>query len=169
MKFPSILYRRDRPPLDDTELKDKHWMHIRHHPGSDWNKKDDLPDYTKIKIDEEQSCNWGKLSMAYWVRWDNQGVYKVDYGIVSYSVRSIRKTGKYGFSDHTLSLSHRPEDNNYSHCIFLLNDKLNRTQRRDLRMLVKRNAVVAAKPHEEPSIFEYLIRLFILRLRLWIS
>ncbi len=151
MKHPFSLKSGKRKKFRSEEIHPNHRLYIRHKPGIDWNTDDDLPDFTQIKIDNGQSCNWNKLSVNHWVRFNDRGTYLDEYAVVSYKVESICNTEIEGYENGTLKVCHKPIALNYSHCELESSISLSKSQRRDLRLLVKRNANVELKPKEMPK------------------
>ena len=168
MKYPEELYRQGRPILDKSEISKKEFLYARHKPGHDWKIDENIPDYTKIKIDpdnqdENQSYNWDKLSKHHWVRFNPLKEYLINYAVVGYLADTIRNIEKYCFENNgvtavskgTLDVEHKPTEINYSHCQLLCTDKFKesnvskRIKKRAMRMGMRHNSHVFLMPNSD--------------------
>lgn len=159
MNFPTQLLRGNRKEKPQERILLFHYAFVRHKPGHDWKDEDELPDFTKIKI-EDQSCYWDQYSIPIWARFNDVKEYKEDYAVVAYKVSTIRQTSKVlrikkytkvEFDDLTLNIRHLPIDTNYSHCE-MSSIVLNKTERREIRMTLKHNSKVYLKPNEKRNL-----------------
>jgi hypothetical protein len=113
-------------------------MYARHKPGYDWKDGDDYPDYTKIK--PTQSFNWSAFSIPVWTRFNDRKEYLSDYGIMGYSVNSIRNAHHFSriLPEKAFGLRHIPLEYNYSHCETYFNTAINdNINRREFRYILK--------------------------------
>lgn len=117
MKFPKSLYLKNRQTFPEHKIHVKNRMYARHKLGYDWKNGDEFPIYSKIKVD--QSFNWSAYSIPYWTRFNDRKDYLLNYGIMSYSVNTIRNIHaiQTELNERTLGLKHDPTPNNYSHCV----------------------------------------------------
>lgn len=133
MNFPIILKRRNKPTLPDIRIHRKNYMYARHKPGSEWKIGDDYPDFSKIKSD--QSFNWSAYSIPAWVRFTENRELKNDYGVLGYSVNTIKGlTTKNNNLCNLYDLTHKPLEYNYSHCELKEKIPVNRPLKREWRM-----------------------------------
>ena len=164
MKYPTQLLTNGRDKLDRVLIKSDNLLFARHKPGYDWNDGEDLPDFTKIKLDtivpeNNQSLNWDKFSEPKWVRFNTNQEYQKDYAVIGYLTASIRNISKANnnLTNDLIDVEHNPIDLNYSHCQLECLEKLKSIEgrkkiksiKRLLRMALKHNAVVLFKPGEE--------------------
>ncbi len=172
MNFPSSLIQKGRGTLPNNPIFLFHRVYIRHKPGHGWNIKDDLPDFTTIKI-PDQSCNWSQFSIPIWARFNDQKAYNKEYAVVTYKLGTIRKIGSVlrqtdpssTLDDNTLDVVHDPIENNYSHCVLKQRVNLNPTQRRAVRMAMKHKSSVYIKPDLEKETLILKLEYFVMLLR----
>jgi hypothetical protein len=136
MQFPKCLIKNNRKDLPENKIKNKHYLFARHKPGREWLIGDEYPDFTKIKSD--QSFNWSAFSIPIWVRFNDQMTYLDGYGVVGYSVFTIRKAHKIntGLPENMYGVKHNSLVFNYSHCTLYPINASNQTKR-DFRMSLK--------------------------------
>jgi hypothetical protein len=173
MNFPGFFLNKGKlSELPEKSILDSHFMYVRHKPGHDWNREDGLPDFSKIKIgtdkNERQSMNWNIFSIPIWARFNDKKDYNADYAVIAYSVDVIRHTSKFdtNFDDLSLSIIHDPIENNYSHCELIMNKKLSKSQKREIRMTLKHNHFIALLPGQEQSkleIIKEIINMYFIR------
>jgi hypothetical protein len=167
MQYPDELYQRGRKKLDKSAILSSDYLYARHKPGYDWNEKEGLPDYTKIKIDPEnkeknQSLNWDRFSKPHWVRFNPNRVYQKEYAVVGFLTETIRHIEKYENNSELdlsdmIDVEHDPVEINYSHCQISCSDKFRITPtkkekksiKRALRMAMRHRSKVFLKPYEE--------------------
>lgn len=158
MRFPPCLLQRGRESLPTSRIKNFHRVFIRHKPGYDWDESTGLPDYTKIKIDGEQSCNWSMLSLPSWARFNINKEFLEQYAVIGYLVKSIRKPEKYNdtLEEGLLDLQHKPEENNYSHTQLCALKKVGRKQKRSIRLVMKNKSSVELKPRKHAAKIKHI-------------
>ena len=160
MDYPESLYKNNREKLDKSCIKLLDNLYARHKPGYDWDEKEGLPDFSKIKIDpynkeKNQSFNWDRFSEPKWVRYNIELVYQNEYAVIGYKVSSIRNINEINcdISNNLIDVEHDPIECNYSHCQLECMDDLkannSRQLRNLLRMAIKHNAQVLFGPNEE--------------------
>jgi hypothetical protein len=121
-------------------------MYARHKPDVQWKEGDDFPDFNQIRA--YQSFNWSAFSLPLWVRFNDEKEYLKDYGIVSFSVRTIllNSTQNSLQTKNPYNLVHQKIPNNYSHCELIETTKLDKAKKRELRLSLKHNAKVICMP-----------------------
>lgn len=151
MKFPSELRSHGRRRLPNDRFASHHFLYARHKPSSDWNEEDGLPDFTRVKLD--QSFNWCLLSIPVWTRFNEEREYLADYAVAAFSVFTIRESHRYtdAFESQVLDVEHVPLEDNYSHSELVCLSKLDKTQRREIRMTLRHNCRVPLKPNQKRS------------------
>lgn len=167
MRFPLCLKRNDRSAFAEDKILKNHYLYAYHIPGHDWNDKMKLPDYTKIKMD--QSFFWCAFSIPIWARFKIENakiIYKENHAVVAYKVKTIRYTKEINpnFENFTLTVIHKPEDFNYSHCELKQKRELKRKERREIRMTLKHQSKVPLKPWQKQN----KIRIFFSKLRMFL-
>jgi hypothetical protein len=155
MNFPKCLLHKGRITYPSTLIFSFNFMFMRC-PRSDWEEGDDYPEFSKIK--PEQSFNWSVFSLPLWARFTDMMEYKDGYGVIGYKVKTIREPNKINqrFERNLLSLNHKPIENNYSHCELFTNKKLEKKDRRDLRMTFKHNCIRPILPSMDRSKIQLL-------------
>ena len=145
MDFPNCLVHNGRKIYPSALILSFNFMFARC-PMTDWVEGEDFPDFEKIK--SNQSFNWSAFSIPIWARFTNLRVYKSDYGIIGYNVRTIRKTGTLNpkFENDTFKLEHKPIENNYSHCELVQLKAVAKKDKRELRMTFKHNCITPILP-----------------------
>ena len=166
MRFPKLLIRNNRPCLSEYKIHNKNFMYARHKPGSEWIEGEEYPDFSKIK--SNQSFNWSAFSLPVWVRFNHLKEYKNEYGVLGYSVNTIRNTNLFtrNLNENTYGVKHIPIDFNYSHCeLFPIN--VDKKQKREFRLMLKNNCSKELYPHQKCDT-EKLILDYIKMLRHWL-
>jgi hypothetical protein len=163
MEYPSDLYQNGRIKLSRTDIHNSDYMYARHKPGYDWDEDQELPDFSKIKIDPEnpdknQSFNWDKFSKPHWTRFNLGKKYLEEYAVIGFLTETIRNISKYveNLEPNLIDIEHEPIEINYSHCQLSCaerfrrknNKKEKRKIRRAIRMAMKHNSKVFLKPYE---------------------
>lgn len=155
MRFPLSLRTNGREALSSDKILRFHYAFARHKPSSDWNAQEELPDFSKIKLD--QSFNWSIYSIPLWTRFDDSMNYKSDYAVVGYKVSTIRLTNRINpsFQNFIFDIKTDPLENNYSHIVLVTDPdlKINKTQKRELRMTLKHRCKVSLLPNEKQNFF----------------
>jgi len=162
MRFPRCLETKGRTPYPEHKINLKNYMYARHKPGYDWNPDEEFPDFSKIS--SYQSFNWSAFSIPVWVRFNDQKEYKKDYGVIGYSVNTIRNIH---IIDKTLPLNsygikHKPEEFNFSHSeLYPLN--ITKKHKRIYRLNLKHKCQKKILPYSNVSrlriFFDYFIML----------
>ena len=167
MEYPDALYQSGRKRLDKSAILDRDYLYARHKPGYDWDEKEGLPDYTKIKIDPDhkgknQSLNWDRYSKPHWVRFNPDKIYQKEYAVVGFLAESIRhiekceNNSKLDLSD-MIDVEHDPIEINYSHCQISCSEKFRKiparkekkTIKRALRMAMRHRSKIFLKPNKD--------------------
>lgn len=156
MKYPNLLLMHGRKTFDKNNIKNFNYLYTRHKPSNDWDDKNGLPDFTKIKID--QSFNWCNFSIPAWTRFNAEKKYLNDYAVAGFYVKTIRESYKNSpeFTEQVLEIEHKPLEINYSHCQLIALKNLNRTEKRELRMTLRHQCIVPLKPGEKRNSYYIL-------------
>lgn len=153
MEYPQELYANGREKCPNTDIKDDHYLYMRHLPGHSWKEEEGIPDYNTIKLDfnnreNNQSCNWNIFSEPHWVRFDINKNYKIENAVVGYLVYNLRNLDLYNTEvpGDIIDAEHDPIDQNYSHCQLLCLRSFTKKEKRALRMEFKHAAKVLLLP-----------------------
>lgn len=150
MNFPENLKWGDQKIYPEHKISKKNYMYARHKPGSDWKDGDEYPDFSKIR--SNQSFNWSAFSIPIWVRFNDREEYLKEYGVIGYSVETIRN-----FHDDVLvsttspyGVKHYPLKSNYSHCeMYESKTLITKAEKREFRLKIKHNCIKNLKPYEQ--------------------
>lgn len=139
MRFPKQLYQKDRIALEEEKIHPLNYMYARHKPNVDWKIGDEFPDFSKIR--SNQSFNWSAYSLPVWVRFNNQKEYYHGYGVMAYSVNTLKNAHLIdeNISANMFGIRHVPEFNNYSHCELYETNNHSTKEKRAWRMMLKHN------------------------------
>lgn len=158
MNFPRSLRKNISKTYDARFFLPWQSVYIRHKPGDGWDIQNSLPDYSRIKIDKRQSCNWSIFSIPVWARFDDNVEYKRNYAVIRYSIKDI--SARYNLvsdiAESLIYVVHQPLDSNCSHCELVLLRKLTPSERRQLRILITQNCTVCLIPEAEPTQFQMI-------------
>lgn len=159
MEYPQELYSNGRSKCKNEEIKNEHFLYMRHLPGHSWKTEEGIPDYNTIKLDysnrdANQSCNWDKYSEPHWVRFDIEKNYRIDNAVVGYLVNIIRNLNSFKpeVPADIVDVEHDPIDQNYSHCQLLCLRKFSKSEKRALRMEFRHGAKVYLLPNSDKLI-----------------
>ena len=155
MKFPKLLFQNKRKIRSSECIRNWNYLYTRHKPSTNWNKDENLPDFSQIKLD--QSLNWCNYSIPAWVRFNDGGDYLSDYAVAGFKADTIRNEHlkSESFPKRVLHVNHKPIEMNYSHCELLCIEKLSKSKRRELRMSLRHNCIVPLLPGEEFQLQKY--------------
>lgn len=156
MHFPKSLYRKNRKQLSSTRINSINLMYARHKPGVEWKKGDEYPDFTKIKSD--QSFNWNAYSLPSWVRFNDRKEYKADYGVLGYSVSTLKGKSKKNKDYKGLYfIIHDPKETNYSHCELAICDgvSITKKQKRGYRMTLSHKSKKCLQPYQKSYLISH--------------
>ena len=154
MKFPSLLFQKNRKKLEASRIREWNYVFTRHKPSTNWNHDENLPDFATFKINENQSCNWCNYSIPIWTRFNDKQDYCSDYAVAGFKVNTIRglQVGSKFFN-----VEHSPIQTNYSHCEIRTSEKLTKTEKREIRASLHQNCKTFLKPNETKSNLEIFI------------
>jgi hypothetical protein len=155
MNFPKCLNWGGRKIFPEYKIISKHYMYARHKPGSDWKEEDEYPDFSKIR--STQSFNWSAFSIPIWTRFNDRKEYNADYGVIGYSVKTIRFTSKFDpqVADGIFEVKHKPDEFNYSHCeLYEVSNLSNKTEKRAFRMALVHRCSKELRPYATKNTFD---------------
>lgn len=137
MHFPKQLYQNERKTYGEESIHSLNYMYARHKPHSEWKAGEEYPDFTKIKSD--QSFNWSAFSLPVWARFNNQKVYLAEYGVLGYSVYTMRNAHLFDekVPVTVFGINHKTDPNNYSHCELYEVNNCSKADKRAWRMTLK--------------------------------
>ncbi len=169
MKFPSLLLQNDREKIFSEGIRNWNYLYTRHKPSSDWNPDEDLPDFTKIKID--QSFNWCNFSIPIWTRFNNEKKYLSDYAVAGFKAKTIREEHLKSemFDSKVIDIEHKPLSTNYSHCELFTFKKLSKTEKRKIRMTFRHKCIIPLKPNEKQAKLHIFIDIIVMYTRRLLS
>ena len=165
MRYPNALFQRGRKRLPKERIRVRDFVYARHKPSTDWDHRNGLPDFSRIKID--QSFNWCDFSIPIWTRFNDEREYLSDYAVAAFGVKTIRESHKKCtlFDSQVLDVEHIPFPHNYSHCALIALKALSKKERRELRMALRHGCRVPLRPNEQQGI----IGMAIDRIRMYVS
>lgn len=157
MRFPKKLLQNERKTYDEEFIHSLNYMYARHKPHSEWKLGEDYPDFTKIKSD--QSFNWSAFSIPVWARFNSQKIYQADYGVISYSVYTIRNAHLFdeNVPANVFGIHHVPDPNNYSHCELYEINNHSKIDKRAWRMALKHRCHKPHLPEQKVTFVKILI------------
>ncbi len=158
MNYPKCLYQKNRIKLEDSQIKNNHYLFMRNKPGYGWKIEDNFPDFNTIKLD--QSLNWCRFSIPSWVRFNEEKIYQKENAVIGIKCEVIRYSKKYDNSleNFLWTVIHSPLEINYSHSELLAkNQNYSKDIRRALRITLKNKCIIYLKPNDE---FNLLIKLY---------
>lgn len=137
MRFPKCLCQNGRGTIDEDKIHPLNFMYARHKPGVDWMVDNDYPEFSKIKTD--QSFNWSAFSIPVWARFNNQKHYYHDYGVMGYSVNTLKNSHLIdsNIPAGLFRIHHDPDPLNYSHCESYQPHQPSTKEKRAWRMVLK--------------------------------
>ena len=160
MNYPRCLYQRNRKKLDDSQIKNNHYLFMRNKPGFSWDIEENIPDFSQIS--SNQSFNWCRYSIPQWVRFNEKKKYLIDYAIVGIKSKVIRYSKKHdnNLENFIYNVTHVPLDFNYSHCeLFQKKEIISKLEKRAFRMILKFNCKIYLNPYKEYNLFIILYHL----------
>ena len=133
------MCQNGREIIREEKLHLRNFMYARHKPNVDWKVGEEYPDFSKIR--SQQSFNWSAFSLPVWVRFNNNKEYQSGYGVIGYSVNTIKNIHLINkdIPENLFCLHHVPENNNYSHCELYPPNKVSKKDGREFRMMLKHN------------------------------
>ena len=176
MQFPECLKRKGRKTLPEKKINNKNLMYARHKPGVQWKIGDEFPDFKQIRSD--QSFNWSAFSIPVWARFNERQEFFYNYGVMGYSVHTIRNAHLYKqeneqIPEKAFGITHKPLENNYSHCeIFPINAQTKIEKRSFRYYLVRINSKRKILPKQYVKKKKNFVEFFIMmghRIIVWFS
>jgi len=148
MKFPKSLLQNNKPTLSESKIHSFTNLYARHKPGTQWKEGEEYPDFNQIR--SNQSFNWSAFSLPIWTRFNDRKEYLMDYGIVGYSVYTVKNIHKLDqtIPENLFGISHKPDPNNYSHCELYCKTNV-RSYKRAFRMKLKHRCKIHYFPNQK--------------------
>lgn len=156
MKFPKYLIHNGRQTYSSNLILSYNFMYARF-PLAEWKEGDAFPDFARIR--SAQSFNWSSFSIPEWTRFNDKKEYKSGYGVIGYSVKTIKKTNLINpkFDNNTFSLIHKPITFNYSHCELVQLKEVTKKNKREIRMTFKHKCIIPIPPGKNRSRLQTLL------------
>lgn len=167
MKFPKPLLQYNKPTFSASKIHHLTNLYARHKPGSQWKEGDEYPDFDQIR--SNQSFNWSAFSLPIWTRFNNRKEYLMDYGVVGYSVYTIKNIHKLDptIPKSMFGINHKPEPNNYSHCELICKTNV-KSHKRAFRMNLKHRCKIHYLPYQKNNFNKNIKDYFIMILHRFI-